>query len=62
MQTVTDITISGETLVLNYETDAQGQLISVTVTLERDGENVSFQFDAAEGAFSVSGTGTRVSG
>ncbi len=62
MQSVTDITISGETLVLNYEADAQGQLYSVTVRLERDGENVSFQFDAAEGAFSVSGTGTWVSG
>lgn len=62
MTSVTDITMSGETMVLNYDTDAQGQLISVTVTLERDGENVSFQLDAAEGAFSVSGIGTRVSG
>ena len=62
MQSVSDITKSGETLILNYDTDAQGQLISVTVTLERDGENISFQLDAAEGAFSVGGTGTRVSG
>ena len=62
MQSVTDITKSGETLILNYDTDAQGQLISVTVTLEHDGENILFQLDAAEGAFSVGGTGTRVSG
>ena len=62
MQSVTDITKSGETLILNYATDAQGQLISVTVTLERDGENILFQLDAAEGAFSIGGTGTRVSG
>ena len=62
MQSVSDITKSGETLILNYDTDAQGQLISVTVTLERDGENILFQLDAAEGAFSVGGTGTRVSG
>ena len=62
MTSVTDITISGETLVLNYDTDAQGQLISVTVTLEREGDNVSFEFDAADGAFSVGGTGIRVSG
>ena len=62
MQSVTDITKSGETLILNYDTDAQGQLISVTVTLEHDGENILFQLDAAEGAFSVGGTGTHVSG
>ena len=62
MQSVSDITKSGETLILNYDTDAQGQLISVTVTLERDGENILFQLDAAEGAFSIGGTGTRVSG
>ena len=62
MQSVSDITKSGETLILNYDTDAQGQLISVTVTLEREGENILFQPDAAEGAFSVGGTGTRVSG
>ncbi len=62
MTSVTGITISGEMLVLNYDTDAQGQLISVTVTLERDGGDVSFQFDAAEGAFSVNGIGTRASG
>jgi hypothetical protein len=62
MQSVSDITKSGETLILNYDTDAQGQLISVTVTLEHDGENILFQLDAAEGAFSVGGTGTRVSG
>ena len=62
MQSVTDITKSGETLILNYDTDAQGQLISVTVTLEHDGENILFQLDAAEGAFSVGGTGARVSG
>lgn len=62
MQSVSDITKSGETLILNYDTDAQGQLISVTVTLERDGENILFQLEAAEGAFSIGGTGTRVSG
>ena len=62
MQSVSDITKSGESLILNYDTDAQGQLISVTVTLERDGENILFQLDAAEGAFSIGGTGTRVSG
>ena len=62
MQSVSDLTKSGETLILNYDADAQGQLISVTVTLERDGENILFQLDAAEGAFSVGGTGTRVSG
>ena len=62
MQVVTDITLSGESLVLNYDTDAQGQLISVTVTLERDGENLAFQFDAADGAFSVGGTATPASG
>jgi hypothetical protein len=34
MQDVTDVTRSGETLVLSYEADAQGQFIPVTIRLE----------------------------
>ena len=59
MQDVTDITLSGDVLILAYEADAQGQFIAVTVTLEPDGDNLEFQFDTAGGEFSVGGTATK---
>ncbi|HIF23314.1 MAG TPA: hypothetical protein EYQ27_15770 [Gemmatimonadetes bacterium] len=59
MQDVTDITLSGDVLILAYEADAQGQFIAVTVTLEPDGDNLEFQFDTAGGELSVGGTATK---
>ncbi len=56
---VTDLRRSGEGLVLNYEFDAQGQLVPVSLTLTPDGEGLAAIFDLADGAFSLSGTGTR---
>ena len=56
---VTDLSRSGEGLVLNYEFDAQGQLVPVSLTLTPDGEGLAAVFDLADGAFSLSGTGTR---
>ena len=52
---VTDITRSGDDLVLSYELDTQGQLISVSVTLEPDGEDLIVEFDFG-GDFVVDGT------
>ncbi len=58
---VTDIARSGEGLVLSYEFDAGGQIVPVSLTLTPDGEGLSAVFDIADGAFSMSGTGTRAS-
>jgi hypothetical protein len=58
-QPVTDITRSGESLVLKFEADAQGQIIAVAVTLEPNGENLDVWFEVGTGEFSASGVGTR---
>ena len=58
MADVTDVTRSGESLVLEYEVDAQGQLFPISVTLARDGEGLTADFDFG-GQFSAMGTGTR---
>ena len=62
MQDVTDITRSGESLVLSYEVDAQGQYIPVSMTLEREGEDLKYLLETGGGEFSVSGIATRVGG
>ena len=62
MQSVTDVTREGESLVLNYEADAQGQYFPVTVTLEPDGENLSTWFEVGGGEFAAGGTTTRSEG
>ncbi len=58
---VTDIARSGEGLVLRYEYvfEAQGQLVPVSLTLTPSGEGLAAVFDIADGAFILSGTGTR---
>ena len=55
MTDVTDITRSGEGLVLSYEVDAQGQLIpvSVTLTLGPDGDALTAAFDFGARALSL---------
>ena len=55
---VTDITRSGDDLVLSYEFDAQGQLIPVAVTLEPDGEDLIVEFDFG-GQFFMDGSAVR---
>ena len=62
MQSITDITRSGETLGLNYEVDMQGQFIPLSLTLERDGDALKYLLETGAGEFSASGTGTRVGG
>ena len=56
---ITDITRSGEGLVLAYELDTQGQLMPVSMTLTPDGESLTAAFDVGGGLFSASGTATR---
>jgi hypothetical protein len=59
MQAVTDITKDGESLVLAFAGNAQGQSFEATVTLEPSGEELSVYFDINQGTFAMSGTGTR---
>lgn len=56
---VTDITKDGETLVLAFEGNAQGQSFQAVVTLEPAGEELSVWFDINQGAFGMGGTGTK---
>jgi hypothetical protein len=58
---VTDIARSGEGLVLNYEFDAQGQLVPVSLTLTPDGEDLAAVFSIADGAFTAGGAAKRAS-
>jgi len=58
-QNVTDITKSGESLVLAFAGSAQGQMFDAEVTLEPAGETLSVYFDINQGAFAMSGTGTK---
>ncbi len=62
LQNVTNITRSGEKLVLTYEIDAQGQITDVVLTLEPDDDALSAEFDVAGGTFTASGRATKVTG
>lgn len=59
MQDVTDISRSDESLVLNYEANAQGQYFNVALTLEPDGDGLTVLFDVADGMFLADGVATR---
>lgn len=58
-QEITDITKSGEDLVMRYQMDAQGQMIPVAVTLTPDGAELDTVMDFADGMFTASGTATK---
>ncbi|HUP53346.1 MAG TPA: hypothetical protein VM198_12770 [Longimicrobiales bacterium] len=58
-QPVTDITRSGESLMLEFEADAQGQVFDVSVALVPNGENLIVLFEVGTGEFSASGVATR---
>jgi hypothetical protein len=59
-QEITDVTKSGESLVLAFVGDAQGQTFDAVITLEPTGPNaVDVYFDIAAGAFAMTGTGTK---
>ncbi len=56
---VTDITRSGEALVLNYEFDAEGNLVPVSLFLTPNDDGLAAVFEIADGAFSATGSATR---
>jgi hypothetical protein len=56
---VTNITKDDMSLVLSYEADAQGQIIPIMLELEPDGEELSVEFEAADGQFFASGKATK---
>jgi hypothetical protein len=59
-QAITDVSKSGESLVLAFVGDAQGQTFDAVITLEPTGPNaVEVYFDIAAGAFAMTGTGTQ---
>jgi len=59
MTAVTDITKSGDGLVLRYDFDAQGQLVDVSLTLTPSGDDLTAVFEIGGGAFSAGGTAKR---
>lgn len=56
---VTDITRSGDQLVLRYNIDAQGQYVDVEMSLQPDGDNLATSISAAGGQFMVDAVATR---
>jgi hypothetical protein len=56
---VTDITRSGDQLVLKYDIDAQGQYVDVEMALQPDGDNLATSITAAGGQFMVDAVATR---
>ncbi len=61
-QEISDISRSGENLVMRYEMEAQGQEVAVSVTLTREGERLNAELDFAEGMFIASGVAIRADG
>ena len=58
-QAISDVTKAGETLVLRYSLDFQGQAIPAKITLTPDGDNMKVDFDFADGQFVLPGTATK---
>ena len=59
MQPLTNITKSGDGLVLRYDFDAQGQLVDVSLTLTPSGDDLTAVFEIGGGVFSAGGTAKR---
>jgi hypothetical protein len=59
MQDVTNISRSGDNLVLRYEIDAQGQMAPVALTLVPDGAALNASMDFADGMFVMDGVATK---
>jgi hypothetical protein len=58
-QSITDITRSGENLLMKYMMDAQGQMIDIAMTLERQGEGLGVRLDVAGGQMTLNTTATK---
>ena len=58
-QEITDITKSGEDLVLKYSADVQGQAFNVKLTMSVEGAKGKVVFDAADGQFVMEGDASK---
>src|SRR5262245_6364921 len=58
-QEITDISKSGEDLVLKYASDFQGQSFNVKITMTVDGAKGKVIFDAADGQFVMEGAANK---
>jgi hypothetical protein len=58
-QAVTDITKSGDDLVLKYEGNYQGQAFAAKITLTPNAEKLAVAFDVMDGQFMMSGMGVK---
>ena len=59
MIAVTNVTKSGEDLVLSYDFDAEGQIVPVALILTPADDGLNALFEIADGAFSAGGKATR---
>jgi hypothetical protein len=60
VQKVTDVTKSGENLVLKFAGNFQGNPFDAAITMTPDGtDKVKVSFDVNGGQFTMSGTGTK---
>ncbi len=59
MTAVTDITRSGEGILLRYDIDAQGQIVPASMMITPRGDGHAAVFEVADGAFTVDGTATK---
>ena len=58
-QTVTDISKSGNDLVLKYEGNYQGQAFAAKITLTPTEDKLGVNFDVMDGQFQMAGTGVK---
>ena len=59
MTPVTDITRSGEGILLRYDIDAQGQIVPASLEITPSGDGFVALLEIADGAFTVDGTATK---
>ncbi|MEN3338381.1 MAG: hypothetical protein V7647_2057 [Acidobacteriota bacterium] len=59
LQQITDVTMSGTSLVLKYMFDYQGTPVPVVITLKPADDKVGAQLDFADGAYQMTGTATK---
>jgi len=58
-QKVTDISKSGDDLVLKYQGDFQGQAFAAKITLTPTDDKLGVNFDVMDGQFLMTGVGTK---
>lgn len=58
-QKVTDISKSGDDLVLKYQGDFQGQAFAAKITLTPADDKLGVNFDVMDGQFMMTGVGTK---